>query len=531
MSTYRTILLDACVVCATITLSLLLRRRRNGQHKLPLPPGPRGLPIVGNLFQVPAVDLWEKALDWGKIYGWDMIYLDILGRPMLIINSHQVAVDLLNKRSLNYSSRPQLLIHQLTGWDWITSMVPYGEMLRKQRAILHRFLQSPEVINYKEIQEQGRCVFLQNMLESPGDYCRHIRRLTASVLGLISYGHEVRSDGDRYLELGEKSAENVGQGMNYLYLDFFPWIRHLPSWFPGGSFHKFAEVSRNLSKLYKSEIYSLNKSKRLNGTAKESMTTIFVDENQDSNGHISNEDEEEFMNAAATVFIAGSDTSVAVLMNFVLAMLKFPEVQRLAQDEIDRVVGDDRLPSFEDREQLPYIKALCLEILRHIIRSKISLVLHIYYSKVADYRSIRCFAHTTTEEDVYRGYRIPAGTMVMANAWAISCNEESFPDPLDFKPERWLHRNSETDSLRPDEFAFGYGRRVCPGQVWAEHMIFITVVSLLAAFDIKRALDSNGEPVPLNENHNSAIVRLLGPSKCMITPRSEKMASMIRDCA
>ena len=51
-------------------------------------------------------------------------------------------------------------------------------------------------------------------------------------------------------------------------------------------------------------------------------------------------------------------------MNFVLAMLKYPDVQRRAQDEIDRVIGNDRLPSFEDKEQLPYIDALCVELLR-----------------------------------------------------------------------------------------------------------------------------------------------------------------------
>lgn len=55
-------------------------------------------------------------------------------------------------------------------------------------------------------------------------------------------------------------------------------------------------------------------------------------------------------------------------MNFVLAMLKHPEVQRRAQQEIDSVVGNDRLPSFEDREKLPYVRALCLELLRYIIR-------------------------------------------------------------------------------------------------------------------------------------------------------------------
>ena len=53
-------------------------------------------------------------------------------------------------------------------------------------------------------------------------------------------------------------------------------------------------------------------------------------------------------------------------MTFILAMLKNPEVQRKAQEEIDSVVGNDRLPSFEDREQLPYVRAVCTEVLRYV---------------------------------------------------------------------------------------------------------------------------------------------------------------------
>ncbi|KLO05955.1 cytochrome P450 [Schizopora paradoxa] len=360
-----------------------------------------------------------------------------------------------------------LLIQHLCGWAWVTSMIPYGDSLRKQRAILHRFFQFPEVLNYKELQERECHLFLRRLVDSPENYDRHIRRLPASILGLNTYGHEVKDDNDRYLELGEESAEMTIEAVNYLYLDFLPWMRFLPAWFPGGSFQKFVEESRKLSTLFRNEIYALNKNKR----------------------------------------------TITTLMNFVLAMLKYPEVQRRAQEEIDVVVGNDRLPTFKDRAQLPYIRALCLELLRWQAILPLG------------------FIHTAAEEDVYHGYRIPAGTMVIPNVWAISRNEDIYPKPLDFIPERWLPGGSSLNSFRPDEYVFGYGRRICPGQVWAEHMIFIAVVSILEAFKIEKALDSDGEPIPPNENHKPAAIRLLGPSECMIAPRSEKIASMICDCA
>ncbi|KLO10253.1 cytochrome P450 [Schizopora paradoxa] len=201
------------------------------------------------------------------------------------------------------------------------------------------------------------------------------------------------------------------------------------------------------------------------------------------------------------------------MMNFVLAMLKYPDVQRRAQDEIDNVIGKDRLPSFEDKEQLPYVNALCVELLRWQVINPLGVT------------------HVAAEDDVYCGFRIPAGTMIMPNTWAMARDDDLYPDPLNFKPERWLPGGSSFNSLRPEEYVFGYGRRLCPGQVWAEHMIFIAAVSLLAVFNIEKALDLKGNPIPLNEDHKPAIVRLLGPSKCAITPRSEKAASLVRDIA
>ncbi|KLO05956.1 cytochrome P450 [Schizopora paradoxa] len=224
MPSYRTSLLDVYVVCASI-LSFILLRCWNRRHRFPLPPGPPRLPILGNMFQFPATRQWEKALDWGKTYG-DMIYLEIAGKPMPIVNSHRVAVDLLTKRSANYSSRPQFVILQLTGWAWVTSLIPYGESLRKQRAIFHRFFLSREALNYGELQENECRLFLRRMLERPESYGSHVRCLIAGTVGLITYGHEVGGEDDRYIELGEKSGRVIGEAMDYLYLDFFPWNKH-----------------------------------------------------------------------------------------------------------------------------------------------------------------------------------------------------------------------------------------------------------------------------------------------------------------
>jgi len=81
--------------------------------------------------------------------------------------------------------------------------------------------------------------------------------------------------------------------------------------------------------------------------------------------------------------------------------------------------------------------------------------------------------HCTTEDDEYNGYFIPAGTMVLPSVWAMSRDPMIYPDPLSFKPEQWTPGGTSkgVPSLRPQEYAFGFGRRSCPGQNWAECII------------------------------------------------------------
>lgn len=141
-------------------------------------------------------------------------------------------------------------------------------------------------------------------------------------------------------------------------------------------------------------------------------------------------------------------------------MAKHPNIQRRAQEEIDRVVGSDRLPDFNDRPSLPYIDAIYRELLRHTPPLALGL------------------PHVATEDDIYEGYFIPRGTfyddpydsdliiaflgsIVIGNIWAMTHDETMYPDPFTFKPERFLDSNGR---LNDDSriMAYGFGRRCVP---------------------------------------------------------------------
>jgi len=181
---------------------------------------------------------------------------------------------------------------------------------------------------------------------------------------------------------------------------------------------------------------------------------------------------------AASMYAGGADTILALLYAFVLAMVLNPDAQKKAQDEIERVVGSERLPSIQDRGCLPYVEDLMREVVR--------------------WWSFGAFAlgHRLMEDDEYKGYFIPKGTIVLPCLWCISRDEEMYPEPETFRPERFdeVGPNGQLP-LDPLNFSFGMGRRICPGQDFAEMALFSNIVVFLATTTVSKPLDAEGNVI------------------------------------
>lgn len=109
------------------------------------------------------------------------------------------------------------------------------------------------------------------------------------------------------------------------------------------------------------------------------------------------------------------------------------------------------------------------------------------------------FPHAVTKDDVYEGYYIPKGAVIIPNQWAILHDEELYPDADSFRPERWLQPGfptyQEPLTIYPNlkRFAaFGHGRRICPGLEVSEKSLFLQVSSLYWACNVRRAVDASG---------------------------------------
>ena len=131
----------------------------------------------------------------------------------------------------------------------------------------------------------------------------------------------------------------------------------------------------------------------------------------------------------------------------IIALILNPDIQRRAHEELDAVLGSAdnvnfRLPSFDDRPHLPYIDALVKESLRWIPVAATGV------------------AHASTEEDEYKGFRIPKGSIVIVNEWGLLHDETVYSDPYTFRPDRFLSSSENKPEPDPADFGiFGFGRR------------------------------------------------------------------------
>lgn len=133
----------------------------------PLPPGPKGLPIVGNLADMPSSEEWKTFAKWGETYG-DLMSVTLLGQPIIIVNSFKHAFNLLDKRSAIYSDRPPFPIGELTGWTETMTLTPYGDKFRKMRKLMHGVLGNEESLQpWFGMEELEVHRFLRRVLEDP----------------------------------------------------------------------------------------------------------------------------------------------------------------------------------------------------------------------------------------------------------------------------------------------------------------------------------------------------------------------------
>ncbi|KAF9259613.1 cytochrome P450 [Marasmius fiardii PR-910] len=491
-------LISVGVVVAGLWIAFALSKRTG---RPPLPPGPPGDPIIGHLRFFPTQDVGEHFHEWAKTYG-DIMYLSCLGRDIVVLGSVEAATELLDKRGAIHSCRPRFTIYNLMGWTSTLTLLPYGKRFIKHRKMLHEFLNQHTCLDYVPIQTEEARKLVRNLIARPIEFRNYLARFATSAILRVAYGQSIESDSDPFLGMIHDVTEAVNKGgpPGNTPVDFFPWLQRLPSWFPGTYYSTHARRYRHKIDKVHSYPLELVRKQLAQGTAEHSFAQhhlTAMDSNEDDDPQHS----EDVSGAAGVMYAAGADTTYSTLSTFVLLMTLHPECQRKAQEEIDTIIGPDRLPAYTDRPSLPYLECIVQETLR-------------WYPVVTI-----GVPHRSIEDDVYKGYFIPKGSMILANLRGMSLDENTYADPHRFMPSRFLPK-PQGNGEPHFESVWGFGRRICIGQHFANASLWMAMAHILATLDITKKKDVNGNDITPEVAFTTGIIQLPAPYECSIRPRS-----------
>ncbi|EJU00730.1 cytochrome P450 [Dacryopinax primogenitus] len=464
-------LLATCAIGLVLGWLLVSTRRPAN-----LPPGPKRIPVFGNLFQTPSNLLFTKLTEWSKEYGGIFSY-DVMGQPIIVLSAAQEAGDVLDRLSAKTSDRPPLIkAGEFLCKNMQMTFLPRGKRWRTMRRAAHESLNVRVVKDYAPMLKDEATILVEGLVDHPDiPVSGHIHRVAASMGWRSIFGHEAipllgPDPSHRIEELAAEMSVAMLPGGSVV--DVFPMLKpiiarskflrkHADRW--------FEELSSCFLHAYSTD--QIEGQLSVSGTLKETGEKLGLTAHDGA-----------WIGAA--LFFAAEDTTACSLLWFIYAILLYPETASAARQQLADIVGD-RPPEFSDRDKLPHIEALVKEVLRWRPPVPMSI------------------GHAASEDFEYKGYTIPKGAVVVANLYGIGRDPKLYSDGERFDPARFIDKNGQLKQpardSKDDYLCFGHGRRICLGKDISIESLWITFAYLLWAFDIKKRRDSNGDEVNVFE--------------------------------
>ncbi|KIK30866.1 hypothetical protein PISMIDRAFT_20892 [Pisolithus microcarpus 441] len=424
--------LDLCLASVGF---YLVKQMVSKTKPAPFPPGPKPLPLLGNMLDMPSVKPWLTFSDWANKFG-DMTHLEIFGQHIVVLNSAKTAVEMLDKKSSLYSDRPVFPMGgELVGWRDTLVLLPYGDRFREYRRNFHRVIGSRAAMSvYSAIEEEETHKFLQRVLAKPTDLSAHVRTTAGAIILRISHGYHIQEDRDPFVELADTAVDQFSRSTatGAFMVDLIPALAHVPEWFPGAGFQRKAKEWRTTLHEMVDKPYKFVQDQMAAGIAPKSFTSNLLE------GRTLTEEEEHNIKWSAASLYSGMPPIV--------------------------LGGADT--------------ALVKEIFR--------------WSPVVPI----VIPHRVNTDDIHNGYYIPKGTLVLPNAWHMLHDPSVYPEPTDFIPDRFLPSEGKELPNDPRDICFGFGRRICPGMHLADASVWLSAAMSLAVFDISKVVENGVEITP-----------------------------------
>ncbi|XP_010541580.1 PREDICTED: cytochrome P450 71B12-like [Tarenaya hassleriana] len=463
------------VACIVFAFVLVIRKRRDARN---LPPGPKGLPVVGNLHQLgsqPHRSLFELSKKYGPL-----MYLKLGNVPTVVASTPETAREILKTCDVDCCSRPYLACPEKLSYDFNDlTFSPYNEYWRELRKMsMLELYSSKRVQSFRHVREEEVNSFIGFVEQSglsgtPVNLNRKLMSLSAGVMCRVGFGMNLRGS-----KLEEKYGEIIVEAMqvmgSFAAADFFPYLGRIVDIFTGLR-GRCGKVSRELDEFYEQAIkhHQQHENNFIGLLLKMERGELDLGKFRLTRNHIKG--------ILMNVLLAGVDTSAQVVAWTMTHLIKNPRVMKKVQTELRERIKDKDNITEEDMRDLDYLKMVIKETFR--INPVVLLL-----------------APRETMNDVkINGYHIPKKTRIQVNIWAIHRNPEIWKDPECFIPERFADVDMDYKGQNFELLPFGSGRRICPGIGMGMALVHLALMNLLYRFDWKLPEGTKIEDVDVEE--------------------------------
>ncbi|XP_078096014.1 uncharacterized protein LOC144510443 [Mustelus asterias] len=427
-----------------------------------LPPGPAPLPLIGNLHCLDLKMLYRSLMELSEEYG--SVFTIQLGlEKVVVLTGYEAVKEALVDHADEFAERAKIPVLEMQANGYGISF-GHGESWKQMRRFalmtLRNFGMGKKTIEDKITAEAK---FLMQEIQShqgqPFDTTVPVTSAMANIICSIVFGDRFDYEDKVFRTITRLIRENfnlLGTSKVQMY-NAFPFLGFLP-----GTHKKIFENRTQMVQLI------LNFYKEHQETLDENDIGSLIDafllkkqeesKNSDSHFHDNN-----LVTSVTNLFAAGTDTSSSTLRWAILLLIKYPEIQRSVQEEIERVIGTERTPRMEDRKKMPYTDAVLHEIQR--------------FANIIPMN----MPHATTTDTHFRGFFIPKGMQVIPLLSSVLYDKTQWEKPNEFNPSHFL--DAEGKFVKRDAFMpFSAGRRICLGESLAKMELFLFFTTLVQRF-------------------------------------------------